>query len=61
MRLVEQHKLGLDAAVQEYCPAFPSKQWPITVREVLMHQSGIRHYNNDDETINTRHYTSIQN
>ena len=37
----------------------PTKQWPITVREVLTHQSGIRHYKNDDESINTRYYTSI--
>jgi len=59
MRLVEEHRLDLDSPVQKYCPAFPTKQWPITVREVLTHQSGIRHYKNDDESINTRHYTSI--
>jgi CubicO group peptidase (beta-lactamase class C family) len=59
MRLVEEHKLDLAAPIQKYCPAFPTKQWPITVREVLTHQSGIRHYKNDDETINTRHYTSL--
>lgn len=59
MRLVEEHMLDLDAPVQKYCPAFPTKQWPITVRDVLTHQSGIRHYKNDDESINTRHYTSI--
>ena len=60
MRLVEEHRLGLDAPVQKYCPAFPTKQWPVTVRDVLTHQSGIRHYKNDDESINTRHYTSIK-
>jgi serine beta-lactamase-like protein LACTB, mitochondrial len=59
MRLVEERRLDLDAPVQKYCTAFPTKQWPITVREVLTHQSGIRHYKNDDESINTRHYTSI--
>jgi CubicO group peptidase (beta-lactamase class C family) len=59
MRLVEEHRLTLDAPVQKYCPGFPTKQWPITVRDVLTHQSGIRHYKNDDESINTRHYTSI--
>jgi hypothetical protein len=59
MRLVEEHRVDLDAPVQKYCPAFPTKQWPITVRDVLTHQSGIRHYKNDDESINTRHYTSI--
>ena len=59
MRLVEEHKLDLDAPVQKYCPAFPTQEWPVTVREVLTHQSGIRHYKNDDESINTRHYTSL--
>jgi len=59
MRLVEEGRLDLDAPVQKYCPAFPTKQWPITVRDVLTHQSGIRHYKNDEESINTRHYTSI--
>ena len=59
MRLVEEGRLDLDTPVQKYCPAFPTKQWPITVRDVLTHQSGIRHYKNDDESINTRHYTSI--
>jgi CubicO group peptidase (beta-lactamase class C family) len=59
MRLVEEHKLDLDAPIQKYCPAFPTKQWPISVRELLTHQSGIRHYKDDEESINTRHYTSI--
>lgn len=59
MRLVEEQRLDLDAPVQKYCAAFPTKQWPITVRELLTHQSGIRHYKNDDESINTRHYASI--
>ena len=59
MRLVEEHKLDLDAPIQKYCPAFPTKQWPVSVRELLTHQSGIRHYKNDEESVNTRHYTSI--
>jgi serine beta-lactamase-like protein LACTB len=59
MHLVEEHKLNLDAPVQKYCPEFPTKEWLITVREVLTHQSGIRHYKSEDESINTRHYTSI--
>src|SRR5579872_3095957 len=58
MRLVEEHKLDLDAPVQKYCPAFPTKQWPITARDLLTHQSGIRHYK-DDESIHTRSYMSI--
>src|SRR4029077_16133386 len=43
LRLVEQGKLDLDAPIQQYCPQFPVKDWPITSREILSHMSGIRH------------------
>jgi serine beta-lactamase-like protein LACTB len=59
MKLVESGKIDLDVPIQKYCPAFPPKQWPITTRELLSHQSGIRDYRNDEETVNTHHYTSI--
>ncbi len=59
MKLVEAGKLDLDAPIQKYCPTFPKKPWTITTREVLSHQSGIRDYRNDAETLNTRHYSSI--
>ncbi len=60
MKLVEAGKLELDAPIQKYCPAFPQKQWPITTRQLLSHQSGIRDYRNAEETINTRHYKNIK-
>lgn len=60
MQLVEKGKLDLDEPIQKYCAAFPQKPWPITARELLSHQSGIRHYRNEAETISTRHYGSIQ-
>ncbi|MBX7074464.1 MAG: beta-lactamase family protein [Pirellulales bacterium] len=44
MQLAEQGKLDLDAPIQKYVPAFPKKQWPVTARNLLKHQSGIRHY-----------------
>lgn len=59
MKLVQTGKIDLDAPIQKYCPAFPQKPWPITTRELLTHQSGIRDYRNDEESINTRHYASI--
>lgn len=59
MRLVESGKLDLAAPIQKYCPAFPKKPWTITTRQLLAHQSGIRDYRDDAETINTRHYTSL--
>jgi serine beta-lactamase-like protein LACTB, mitochondrial len=59
MQLVERGKLDLDAPVQKYCPAFPQKQWPVTVRQVLGHLGGIRHYLAKDFPENTRHFTTI--
>jgi serine beta-lactamase-like protein LACTB, mitochondrial len=56
MQLAEQGKLDLDAPVQKYCPAFPTKQWPITARELLSHMSGIRHYKDREEVQSTRHF-----
>jgi serine beta-lactamase-like protein LACTB len=59
MTLVDSGKLDLDAPVQKYCAAFPTKQWPITTRQLLSHTSGIRHYK-EGEIENTRHYSRMQ-
>jgi len=59
LKLVAAGKLDLDAPIQKYCSAFPQKPWPITTRELLTHQSGIRDYRDEAETINTKHYSSI--
>jgi serine beta-lactamase-like protein LACTB len=48
MQLVERGQLKLDAEVQTYVPSFPQKPWPITVRQLLCHQSGIRHYKGNE-------------
>ena len=44
MRLVDEGKLDIDAPIQQYCPQYPQKQWPITSRELMTQLSGIRHY-----------------
>ena len=59
MQLVESGKLDLDDPVRKYVPDFPEKPWVITVRHLLCHQSGIRHYNGVDEVNSTRHYTNL--
>ena len=64
MTLVEQHKLDLDVPVQKYCPAFPQKEAPITVRQLLSHTSGVRHYKDKDPDTphwaeNTKHFNSL--
>jgi serine beta-lactamase-like protein LACTB, mitochondrial len=57
LELAEAGKLDLDAPIQKYCPAFPEKPWPITTRELLGHQSGIRAYQNR-EILSTVHYVN---
>lgn len=60
MQLVEQGKIDLDAPIQKYCAAFPEKQWPITARLILSHQSGIRHYKLPGESRGARHFNGIE-
>jgi serine beta-lactamase-like protein LACTB, mitochondrial len=60
MQLWDRGRLDLDAPVQEYCPSFPQKPWPISTRQVLGHLGGIRHYKansqDDPEVGNTKHF-----
>lgn len=58
MQLVEQGKIALDSPIQKYVPAFPIKKYPITIRELLSHMTGIRHYQGD-EFNSTRPYKSL--
>lgn len=57
-KLYEDGKLDLDAPVETYVPAFPSKQWPVSTRQMAAHMSGIRHYKGD-EFLNTRHFATV--
>ncbi|HUF23139.1 MAG TPA: serine hydrolase domain-containing protein, partial [Vicinamibacterales bacterium] len=47
--LVEKGALNLDAEIQTYVPAFPKKPWPITVRQLMAHMSGLRRDAGDEE------------
>jgi CubicO group peptidase (beta-lactamase class C family) len=44
MQLVEQDKVNLDEPIQKYVKYFPEKPLTITLRHVMTHTSGIRHY-----------------
>jgi CubicO group peptidase (beta-lactamase class C family) len=48
LQLVERGKVRLDDEIQTYAPWFPRKSQPITLRQILTHTSGIRHYKKDD-------------
>ena len=41
--LLEKHQLSLDEEIQTYVPAYPKKQWPVTVRQVMGHTAGLRY------------------
>ncbi len=58
LQLAEEGRLALDDEVQQYCPAFPEKHWPVTVRHLLTQQSGIRYYR-EEEVTNVAHYSYI--
>ena len=42
--LWEEGALDLDTDVRQYVADFPEKAYPITLRQLLSHQAGIRHY-----------------
>jgi CubicO group peptidase (beta-lactamase class C family) len=58
LQLAERGKLDLDAPIQRYVSGFPEKPWPITSRQLLAHQSGVRNWTRE-EFHNTRRFTSI--
>lgn len=58
-KLVDKGKLNLDATIQTYVPYFPLKKYPVTVRQVAGHLSGIRHYK-DNEFLIRDHYNSVK-
>ncbi|MEC7584096.1 MAG: serine hydrolase domain-containing protein [Planctomycetota bacterium] len=54
LQLVEQGKLDLDTPVGAYLDEWPEKRWPVTARQLLCHQAGVRHYK-PGEGESTRH------
>jgi CubicO group peptidase (beta-lactamase class C family) len=59
MQLTEAGKIDLDQSIRRYVPTFPAKPWTITVRHLLSHLGGIRHYENSEEINSTRHYPDM--
>jgi CubicO group peptidase (beta-lactamase class C family) len=46
--LLERKKLNLDDEIQTYVPEFPKKQWPVTLRHLMGHVSGLRNDGGDE-------------
>ena len=64
MQLVEQGKVDLDATLQTYMPWYPERAFPVTVRHILTHTSGIRHYDGVEfgphDLLSFRHYDTFE-
>jgi CubicO group peptidase (beta-lactamase class C family) len=48
MQLVQQSRVALEDDIRKYVPDFPDKGAKITIRHLLTHTSGIRHYRKTD-------------
>lgn len=58
MKLAQDGRLDLEAPVTRYCPEFPEKPWPVTSRQLLCHQGGVRWYRPDEQPM-TRRFASL--
>ncbi|MCB0572697.1 MAG: beta-lactamase family protein [Phaeodactylibacter sp.] len=57
-KLYDEGKVMLDTPIQVYVPAFPEKRWPVSLRLLAGHLSGIRHYRGTEFLSNVR-YNSV--
>jgi len=48
--LLEKKLLNLDDEIQKYVPEYPKKRWPVTLRQVMAHVSGLPA--DDENTLN---------
>ena len=53
--LREQGRLNLDVEIQTYVPAFPRKSWPVTLRQLMGHVAGFRHYRGEEADMPSGH------
>ena len=53
--LLEKGKLRLEDEVQTYVPEFPTKPWPVTLRQLMGHVAGVRHYESEADSTPTAH------
>ncbi len=60
LQLVEQGKISLDDSIKKHCPEFPAMDDAPTIRHLLCHQGGIRHYKFSGEASGKKFYTSIK-
>jgi serine beta-lactamase-like protein LACTB len=52
--LVDKGRINLDDEIQAYVPAYPKKQWPVTLRQVMGHVAGVPRDAGDEEPVSVR-------
>ena len=53
--LLEKGRLKLDERFRRYVPAFPEKQWPVTLRQLMGHMAGVANDGGDEGPLFTEH------
>ncbi|MFP2934161.1 serine hydrolase, partial [Pyxidicoccus sp. 3LG] len=60
LQLVEQGKLDLDTDISTLVTSFPRKQWPVTVRDLLGHLSGVPTYDGPSSANNVKPVSTLE-
>lgn len=59
MQLVEKGKVSLDDHITKYVPSFPNRDLGLTLRHLMSHTSGIRHYKEGEFDLKD-HFDSVE-
>lgn len=58
-KLLENGQLDLDKPIVEYLPELPAHYAKVTLRHLVSHQSGVRHYYGADRSEKDEHYEDV--
>ncbi len=59
-RLYQSRVLDIDVPIHDYLTEYPQKRWEFTIRHLMTHSAGVRHYSALDTNFKAYH-NSIQN
>jgi CubicO group peptidase (beta-lactamase class C family) len=52
---VDQGRIHLGDEIQKYVPTFPRKRWSVTLRELMAHTAGLKHYTGEYADVPSGH------
>ncbi|MBI4909149.1 MAG: beta-lactamase family protein [Acidobacteria bacterium] len=58
-KLLEEGRLKLDDVIQKYVQAFPEKQRPVTLRQLMGHVAGVKNDGGDEGPLYAEHSKSL--